>query len=566
MSLRVCARRSAARAYPCLLGCVILLLTTAARSEETRGIRVSVNTDGAISGSIPGETIEESYDFGVFRALLIAIDTYPEHPHLETPVRDATALKEVLENAYGFHEVKTLYREQATRESILLTLEDYARQLTPRDNLVIFFAGHGQQYFGHLERGDREGFWIPYDGTHAWPTWIDATTLRAMVKRIRAKHVLVISDSCFSGMMNRDPIVVPAVDRQTRVLFEKSSSQLLSSGGLEQVPDDGGEGHSPFASHLLDVLERPPRTYLTARDVAHHVYRVGREEGAAQPEFSPLRGDKRDNGEFVFVRVRDFERSQPVEVVQRPGLPLGCTLPAGVEQILAEPPVGDHAVYGKYLYRVVGERDRGCEMVLVPGGYYKTAPDQPATRVGPFLVDRYEVTNARFHRFIDETGYMIRGLDRACQAEQQPRVYLTLEDARAFAQWAGKRLPGEAEWEFAAGFRPGEGTEALRTYAWGDELDGDFELTRYPPVVGALSIDRSYWGAIGMSAGVHEWCELRTPDHRHGIIRGGSRVRRHRRDRWDADRFALSSREPMIAAHANARLGFRCVLPLRKVN
>jgi len=91
-----------------------------------------------------------------------------------------------------------------------------------------------------------------------------------------------------------------------------------------------------------------------------------------------------------------------------------------------------------------------------------------------FLIDRYPVTNAEFLRFIRETRYIpadttnylrhwVRGMPVSGQ-ERYPVVYVSLEDVRAYAKWAGKRLPTEAEWQLAA-----QGTDG-REWPWGNEF------------------------------------------------------------------------------------------------
>ncbi len=112
------------------------------------------------------------------------------------------------------------------------------------------------------------------------------------------------------------------------------------------------------------------------------------------------------------------------------------------------------------------ERD-GAVLVRVPEGSYTLGDvagrydERPAVRVhlSAFLIDRDEVDNARFARFVEQTGYRAEGPWRrgfGSGEERLPVRFVTWNDATAYARWAGRRLPTEAEWEAAARATSGE--------------------------------------------------------------------------------------------------------------
>lgn len=100
-----------------------------------------------------------------------------------------------------------------------------------------------------------------------------------------------------------------------------------------------------------------------------------------------------------------------------------------------------------------------------------------AVGVAPFYMDIHEVTNRKFKQFVEETGYDAQGEWEKYAEDKRmdhPVVNVTWNDAKAYADWAGKRLPTEAEWEYAA-----KGGKDVNWFPWGDEPDGTKANYRY---------------------------------------------------------------------------------------
>lgn len=154
--------------------------------------------------------------------------------------------------------------------------------------------------------------------------------------------------------------------------------------------------------------------------------------------------------------------------------------------------------------------------------------------IQPFYIDRFPVTNAQFKNFLDATHYRPRddhnflrdwknGAYPAGWA-QKPVTWVSLEDARAYARWAGKRLPNEWEWQYAAQGQDG------RIYPWGNQWDASavpapdkgHEL-RGPDDVHAHPRGASPFGVMDMDGNVWQWTSaFEDPHTRTAILRGGS--------------------------------------------
>jgi iron(II)-dependent oxidoreductase len=114
-------------------------------------------------------------------------------------------------------------------------------------------------------------------------------------------------------------------------------------------------------------------------------------------------------------------------------------------------------------------------MVLIPGGSHTYAPTRSFLQLSAFYIDRYPVTNEQFREFLQGSGYRPADTSNFLKhwvngnpptgKDKHPVVYVDRTDARAYARWAGKRLPVEAEWQYAA-----QGTDE-RKYPWGDTFD-----------------------------------------------------------------------------------------------
>jgi hypothetical protein len=239
-------------------------------------------------------------DLGAYHALVIGNDAYRHLPKLKTAVRDAQVVAQLLRDAYGF---QTRVLTNATRHDMLAAMTAMRQTLTERDNLLIFYAGHGI-----LDTDTERGYWLPVDAEKDIPAnWVSNADLTDVVKAIRARHVLVVADSCYSGTLVRSvmPDFRNPAEQETwwRRVAGKRSRAALTSGGLEPVLDGGGAGHSVFARAFLQALQENDGI-LDASGLFKRIQRPVVVNSDQTPAYSDIRGAGHDGGEFLFVRRR----------------------------------------------------------------------------------------------------------------------------------------------------------------------------------------------------------------------------------------------------------------------
>ncbi len=237
--------------------------------------------------------------------------------------------------------------------------------------------------------------------------------------------------------------------------------------------------------------------------------------------------------------------------------------------------------------------------VHVPEGYFQmgsgaTAEETPVRFVftKPFYIDRYPVTNSQYKAFLDASGYDGR-LDANAEylrhwkngtyepgQEDHPVTFVSWRNAQAYAEWAGKRLPTEAEWEKAARGADGrkypwgdtvpDGTlcnfaDANTSFAWSDsDTDDGFALTS---PVGHYERGKSPYGLYDMAGNVWEWCadwydedyysygpyrDPQGPENGHyRVVRGGC---------WNSDAQSVRAahRKSYRPDVTSSTIGFRC--------
>lgn len=192
---------------------------------------------------------------------VVGIDHYPHHHRLYNAVNDAHSVLEAFEQL-GFARVaEPLIDGRATRAALFhLVTEELSSKLVRDDSLVLFFAGHGANRRHEIDDGPvvHNGYLLPVDADQRPHTWLELGGWLGEVAGLPARHVLVILDSCYSGVaLDRDIIYRDhgAASLAGDALSRPSRRVISSARHNEQAYDDGPvPGHSLFAGCLLEAV------------------------------------------------------------------------------------------------------------------------------------------------------------------------------------------------------------------------------------------------------------------------------------------------------------------------
>jgi hypothetical protein len=272
--------------------------------NRLRDIAPTRSQQAAVSPARPSAPVAPTslvgMDFGNYHALVIGNNAYRSLPRLQTAVVDAQAVAKMLTINYGFD---TQLMLNATRSTMIDALARYRATLKESDNLLIYYAGHGV-----IDDETHEGYWLPINAERDSPSnWVSVNDVTLMVSSIRAKHVMVVSDSCYSGTLVRAaPInLKTAEDRLAWVtrMVSKRARTALVSGGLEPVIDGGGGGHSVFAKAFLDALQGNA-SVMGGQRLFDEIKRPVVLNSDQTPEYSDIRKAGHEGGDFMFVKLR----------------------------------------------------------------------------------------------------------------------------------------------------------------------------------------------------------------------------------------------------------------------
>jgi len=239
---------------------------------------------------------EKTFNLNKAYCLIIANNQYedPNIVDLDGPVEDAKKLNKVLTSNYQFDSTNVTSIFNGTRKQILNSLKELSVKLPEEADLLIFYAGHGK-----YDEILKEGYWLPSDATLDFDgSWISNSQIITYLSAFKGRHLLMLSDACFSGGILKTRSTSNESNGIER-LYADRSRKGMTSGNLKTVPDE-----SIFISNLLIALEKNNDKYITADQLFYKIRPIilADKKFNTEPLFGQLIANQDEGGEFVFMK------------------------------------------------------------------------------------------------------------------------------------------------------------------------------------------------------------------------------------------------------------------------
>lgn len=232
------------------------------------------------------------------KIIAIAIDEYNSEriDNLKNCLNDINSISGILLEDYQYDDLDyVLFNkpEQTTLSFLYQSLNQELRGVSAEDTILIIHAGHGD-----YNKDFNNTYWYCSDSNESdVTTWLDVRNILDFFAASPAKHIALISDSCFSG----------AIFEKKRgggiaALAKNKSRQALTSGGVEPV-SDGNFGNSPFNISLQRILKENSIGELTFTQLCEETIKNFDVSQKQTPRYGSLSGAGDDGGTYIFKKI-----------------------------------------------------------------------------------------------------------------------------------------------------------------------------------------------------------------------------------------------------------------------
>lgn len=233
------------------------------------------------------------------RALIMGVSKYQHESaqlqSLDRPASDAQQVYDQLTRNYAFEPEDVILLKDPTRQQIIDAFDKLAHVTGEKDNLVVFYAGHG-----YWDKQRELGYWLPSDARiDSRSNWISNSDVKdnLAMTSIKAKHTLLITDACFGGSIFKSRGMTSDRMIQLNELARDPSRKAMTSGNLSQVPDK-----SIFLQQLIKKLNDNQDDYLPATTLFTRIYEPITNNSSTNPVYGIIQGAGDEGGDFIFER------------------------------------------------------------------------------------------------------------------------------------------------------------------------------------------------------------------------------------------------------------------------
>lgn len=230
-----------------------------------------------------------------YYALIIGINNYddPGMIDLDQPINDATQIYNVLTQQYSFETQNVTFLKNPTRANLIDAIDKLGDKVSPNDNLLIFYAGHG-----YWDSEKRLGYWLPSDARkNSTANWFRNSTLSDYISSLDTKHTLLIADACFSGSIFKTRKAFNDADIGINKLHELPSRKAMTSGTLKEVPD-----RSVFVEYFIKRLNQNSEKYISSEALFSSMRTAILNNSPNIPQYGEIHNAGDEGGDFIFIR------------------------------------------------------------------------------------------------------------------------------------------------------------------------------------------------------------------------------------------------------------------------